>query len=227
MKKKTTRKIRRNKRATTQRRKNRSYKRMRGGWGLVDKKKKIVELLRNLLMNNYTEEDISNICDPQSLPTAENPLPTVKQSLLSPAGQPLKNATQLNKPLIRNYRALFELTESRAEYKYKFDKTDHETNLITNALKDADKQISYFDQLVKDERIVDILPPNDFETSLNSFTSSSSLFGGVSINDKLVYSMFALAVRSMTLLYVSKSKRGKTDVTATEVCPSIPSLADV
>jgi uncharacterized membrane protein (UPF0182 family) len=74
---------------------------------------------------------------------------------------------------------------------------------------------------------VDILPPNDFETSLNSFTSSSSLFGGVSINDKLVYSMFALAVRSMTLLYVSKSKRGKTDVTATEVCPSIPSLADV
>lgn len=31
MKKKTTRKIRRNKRATTQRRKNRSYKRMKGG----------------------------------------------------------------------------------------------------------------------------------------------------------------------------------------------------
>lgn len=188
--------------------------------------KKIVELLRNLIINNYTEETISEVCNQQSLPKVENPLPTIKQSLLSPAGQPLKNATQLNKPLIDNYRNLFGLTEYRKEYKYRFHKDDRITNLIITALKNANKQISYFDNLVEKEQTVDILPPDEFETSVNSFTSPS-LIRRMFINDKLVNSMFALAENIITLISSFSNKQGNMDVTATEVCRSLPALAQV
>ena len=62
IKRKGTRKIRKNRR--TQRRKNRSYKRMKGGaFGFQNKK--IVKLLTNLIINNFKEERITQLCRPQ------------------------------------------------------------------------------------------------------------------------------------------------------------------
>ena len=83
MMKKVTRKIRNNKR-TTQWRKNRSYKRMRGG--VMFEKKKIVRLLSNLIINliiiNRTDI-ISKLCNPQSSPSQSQ---SAEQPLLSKQG---------------------------------------------------------------------------------------------------------------------------------------------
>lgn len=212
MKKKTTRKIRRNKR-TTQRRKNRSYKRMRGGWG---EKKKIVKLLRNLIINNYSEDAIRKLCEPQSLPTAEKPLPTVEQPLLSPAGQPLllKNAEQVNERLIDNYSAVISPRENG-----KFEYTFYDEPISKSIIEALNTQnISYFDQLVKNKSKVNILSPDEFKKSL---TSSSSSFTGMFIKDALVYSMFALAQRVITLIPIIDSNgTAKIDLTD-KVCPPI------
>ena len=212
MKKKTTRKIRRNKR-TTQRRKNRSYKRMRGGWG---EKKKIVKLLRNLIINNYSEDAIRKLCEPQSLPTAEKPLPTVEQPLLSPAGQPLllKNAEQVNERLIAYYSAIISPTHDG-----KFEYTFYDEPISKSIIEALNTQnISYFDQLVKNKSKVNILSPDEFKKSL---TSSSSSFTGMFIKDALVYSMFALAQRVITLIPIIDSNgTAKIDLTD-KVCPPI------
>ena len=147
MKKKTTRKIRRNKRATTQRRKNRSYKRMKGGAKWFQDKKKIVELLTNLIINNHSESAIRMLCQQQSLPTSEQPL-------LPRAGQPLllKNAKQVNQQLIKKYDSLIKPIHT-GKFEYSFS-NDPITKSIIKALNTED--ISYFDDLVKKESRVDI-----------------------------------------------------------------------
>ena len=215
MKKKTTRKIRRNKRATMQRRKNRSYKRMRGGaWG---DKSKIVKLLTNLIINNLTEDSIRTLCQQQLLPTAEKPLPTSEQPLLPKAGQPLllKNAKEVNERLITIYRSIIN-PQNTGKFEYKFYKDDPITKSIIEALKTKD--ISYFDRLVKEESTVAILSPDEFNVALTSrFTAMFS-------SDVLVYSMFALAQRVITFIPIINSNvTAKIDLTE-PVCPPIADI---
>jgi len=101
MTKKVTRKIRNNKR-TTQWRKNRSYKRMRGG--RIFEKKEIVRLLSNLIINliliNNSSDIISKLCNPQSSPSQ-----SAEQPLLSKQGL-FVNAERVNEELIDMYRKI-------------------------------------------------------------------------------------------------------------------------
>jgi hypothetical protein len=179
-----------------------------------------VELLRNLLINNYSEDTIRKLCEPQSLPTAEKPLPTVEQPLLSPAGQPLLLKTEkVKQHLIDNYSSIINPTQD-GKFKYKFN-----DNLITKSIIAAlnTKNILYFDRLVKEKSTVDILSPAKFATSL----TSSSSFTGMFIKDALVYSMFALAVKVITLITSFDPDRNRTvniDLTD-KVCP--PPISDV
>ena len=175
MKKKTTRKIRRNKRATTQRRKNRSYKRMKGGakWKWFQDKKKIVKLLTNLIINKYPEPTIIKFCQQQSLPTAGQPLL-------------LKNTTQVKQELIDIYKSIINPIYT-GKFEYSFSNDDI-TNSIIKALNT--ENISYFDDLVKKESTVAILSPDEFERSLTSIDKIWTI-----IPDALVYSMFALALK--------------------------------
>ena len=218
MKKKTTRKIRKNKR-TTQRRNNRSYKRMRGG--MLLEKNLITKLLTNLIINNTAEETIRQLCYPQSLlttdppllPTVDQPLlPTVKQSLL------LKNAEQVNQRLINIYKPTNNID---GKFKYQFDKTDTTTNSILSGLKT--KNISYFDLLIDENRVVDILSPDEFRTSLTSLTSPS-LLKRMFIKDKLVNSMFFLAAQFIAVYpLVDNNGTGKINLDE-PVCPPIADI---
>ena len=195
MKKNGTRKVRKNKR-TTQRRKNRSYKRMRGGAMEFQTKKKIVKLLTNLIINNFNEDRIKMLCRPQSLPTAEQPLlPTAEQLLLPIAGQPilLKNVNGVNERLMNMYRSIINPIR-KDEFEHTFI-NDAITKSIIEALRA--KNITYFDRLVESTSTVPILSPDKFNSSL---TSSSSPIKSIFINDALVYSMFALAKKCITLI---------------------------
>lgn len=181
--KKVTRKIRNNKR-TTQWRKNRSYKRMRGG--VMLEKKTIVRLLSNLIINiaiiNRTDI-ISKLCNPQSSPSqsAEQPLLS-KQALLV-------NAEQVNQELIDMYRTIIQtkglLKEDRKKYEYTFVKDNVRKKFIIEKLQS--NGIKYFDQWVENDITVELLGPDAFEQSLRKkwFTFAP--------DDKLVNSMFYLA----------------------------------
>lgn len=206
IKRKGTRKIRKNRR--TQRRKNRSYKRMKGGaFGFQNKK--IVKLLTNLIINNFKEERITQLCRPQSqsLSTAEQPLlPTAEQPLL------LKNANEVNQILMKMYRDTIKVMRDTGKFEYTFDK-DPITISIIDALKSKD--ISYFDNLVEQKSTVPILSPDDFDSSL------TSLFKRVFIKDQLVYSMFALSKGCITIMpYTLNNVTAKIDLNE-PVCPPI------
>jgi hypothetical protein len=155
---------------------------MRGGVNWFQDKKKIVKLLTNLIINNLSEFAIIRLCQQQSLPTSEQPL-------LPRAGQPLllKNAKQVNQQLIQTYKSLIKPIYT-GKFEYSFS-NDPITKSIIKALNT--ENISYFDDLVKNQSRVDILSPLDFETSLTSLTSST--FKGLFKREELVYSMFALA----------------------------------
>ena len=220
MKKKTTRKIRRNKRATTQWRKNRSYKRMRGGaWR---DKSKIVKLLTNLIINNLPEADIRKLCQQQSLPKAEQPLlPKAEQPLLPTAEQPLvlKKAKKVNEELIKFYESIINPTQNTGKFEYKFDAmTDLTTKSIIEALKT--KGISYFDILVSDKRTVAILSPEEFKKAL-TVPGWNEWFVGP--KDVLVYSMFALAGRVIIYKTAFNKESAKIDLTE-PVCPPIADI---
>lgn len=206
IKRKGTRKIRKNRR--TQRRKNRSYKRMKGGaFGFQNKK--IVKLLTNLIINNFKEERITQLCRPQSqsLSTAEQPLlPTAEQPLL------LKNANEVNQILMKMYRDTIKVMRDTGNFEYTFDK-DPITISIIDALKSKD--ISYFDNLVEKKSTVPILSPDDFDSSL------TSPFKRVFIKDQLVYSMFALSEGCITIMpYTLNNVTAKIDLNE-PVCPPI------
>ena len=212
MKKKGTRKVRKNKR-TTQRRKNRSYKRMRGGVMEFQTKKKIVKLLTNLIINTFSEDRIKMLCQPQSLPTAEQPLlPTAEQPLLPRAGQPilLKNVNGVNERLMNMYRDIIK-PNSKDEFEHTFS-NDAITKSIIEALRA--KNISYFDRLLGST--VPILSPDKFNSSL----TSSSPFKGMFINDALVYSMFALAKTCITYIPIFTRQAPVMNLNDTE-CPPI------
>lgn len=183
---------------------------MKGGMFGFQVKKQIVNLLKNLIINNYDEDVIKKLCQPQSLPTAEQPL------LLSTAKRPLllKNANQVNELLIRSYRQLISPSHNyKNKFEYKFI-----NNGIPLSIKNAlnAKNISYFDKLVQEEHTVDILSPADFQTSL----SSMSPF----IRDKLVYSVFALASTSITLVPILHSQaQANMNLNDTE-CPPIADI---
>ena len=219
MKKKTTRKIRRNKRATTQWRKNRSYKRMRGGaWR---DKSKIVKLLTNLIINNLPEADIRKLCQQQSLPKAEQPLlPKAEQPLLPTAEQPLvlKNAKEVNQRLITAYGSITDPTQNTGKFEYKFhDTNDPTTKSIIEALKT--EGISYFDILVRDKHTVAILSPDEFKKAL-TVPVWKEMF--VSTKDELVYSMFALA--RMVIIFTNTFNKEPAKIDLTEpVCPPMSS----
>ena len=182
---------------------------MKGGIGFQNKK--IVKLLTNLIINNLLEDTIRKLCEPQSLPTAEKPLPTVKQPLLSPAGQ-LKNEKQVKQHLIDNYKSIIKPTAG-GKFEYTFN-DDPIPKSIIEALNT--QKISYFDRLVKEKSTVDILSPDEFATSL-----TSSSFTGMFIKDELVYSMFALAEKVITLIPIIDSNgTAKIDLTY-KVCPPI------
>lgn len=211
MKKKTTRKIRKNKRATTQRRKNRSYKRMRGGVKWFQEKK-IVKLLTNLIIN--LSVDIRKLCQQPLLPTAEQPL-------LSTAQQPLLlNAEKVNELLITTYNNIIPPMQNTGPLQYKFrDMNDPTTETIIEALKA--QGISYFDRLVEDESIVDIFSPDNFKDELTTVSQFRTIFGP---NKVLVYSMFALAYKIITFKNIFNTVPAKINLTE-PVCH--PIAADI
>ena len=107
MKKKTTRKIRKNKRATTQRRKNRSYKRMRGG--LTFTSEMISELTPNSGDNlaSVLFRKLRNLCyEPNTkLEDSKNVLAVAKQTV-----EDAVNANPAKKQiLVDNFAELFKI----------------------------------------------------------------------------------------------------------------------
>lgn len=207
MKKKFTRKVRKNKRST-QRRKNRSYKRMRGGKFEFQTRKQIVNLLTNLIINNVNEETKKELCPPPPPPTAEQPL-------LPRAGQPilLKNVNGVNKVLIDMYKTIID-HDTKGEYKYTFS-NDNTTSSIIKEL--HTKKISYFDISVEKTETVPILSPDEFDSSLTSSLQLKGFF----IKDALVQSMFALAQKCITLIpLLDRKAKANININDTE-CPPI------
>lgn len=184
MTKKMTRKNRNNKR-TTQWRKNRSYKRMRGG--VMFEKKKIVRLLSNLIINliiiNRTDI-ISKLCNPQSSPSQS------AEQLLLPKQGLFVNAERVNQELIDMYRKILLFTtkgplKQNRKYEYIFNKHDEIKKFIIKQLQSKD--IKYFDHWVETDIPVELLEPDAFGQSLTKkwFTFMP--------DDKLVNSFFYLA----------------------------------
>lgn len=184
MTKKVTRKIRNNKR-TTQWRKNRSYKRMRGG--RIFEKKEIVRLLSNLIINliliNNSSDIISKLCNPQSSPSQ-----SAEQPLLSKQGL-FVNAERVNQELIDMYSNILStkkgLLKQNRKYEYIFSKDDEIKKFIIKQLQSKD--IKYFDHWVENDITVELLEPDAFGQSLTKkwFTFMP--------DDKLVNSFFYLA----------------------------------
>ena len=184
MMKKVTRKIRNNKR-TTQWRKNRSYKRMRGG--VMFEKKKIVRLLSNLIINLIIinrKDIISKLCNPQSSPSQ-----SAEQPLLSKQGL-FVNAERVKEELIDMYRKIQLFTtkgplKQNRKYEYIFSKDDEIKKFIIKQLQSKD--IKYFDHWVETDIPVELLEPDAFGQSLTKkwFTFMP--------DDKLVNSFFYLA----------------------------------
>jgi hypothetical protein len=188
---------------------------MRGGV-IWFQKEKIVKLLTNLIINNFMEDSIRILCQPQSLPTTEQPLlPTTEQPLLPTTEQPLllKNAKEVNQRLMNIYSSVINPTQNTSKFEYKFYNNDLITKSIIKALKTKD--ISYFDRVVEEERTVAILSPDKFNVAL------TSQFRGVFTSDVLVYSMFALAQKVITLIpIINSSGTAKIDLND-KVCPPI------
>lgn len=180
MKKKFTRKIRKNKR-TTQRRKNRSYKRMRGG--LVMNGKKIMGLLKNLILNNIASTQIAKFCKNQ-----QSNIPSTNQQPLLLSSVFLEDSEEIDEMICTLYKIL--VIKDNPTYKFTFNSSDPIQQNIIKTLQT--KGISYFDKIVSDAGSldIDILP-------LDGFVSSLKNIGGIFISDKLIYSMFALSVRHL------------------------------
>jgi hypothetical protein len=141
MKKKTTRKIRRIKRKT-QRRKNRSYKRMRGGvWPFnnISEKQKIRRLLTNVIINNYKPESKKELCSLSSLEEKQN---------------------YIDKGFIAVYENLI------TSFTYKFYSISNITRKLIEALKQ--QKITFFDKHLKNQSEVDLLSHDEFKRSLSS-----------------------------------------------------------
>jgi hypothetical protein len=186
----------------------------------------IMKLLTNLIINNAGEPTISQLCYPQSPLTTDPPLlPTVDQPLLPTVDQPLlptvkqslllKNAEQVNQRLINIYKPTKNID---GKFKYQFDKTDTTTKSIISGLKT--KNISYFDLLINENRVVDILSPDEFRTSL----TSPSLLKRMFIKDKLVNSMFFLAAQFIAF-YPLVDNNGTDKINLDE--PVCPPIADI
>ena len=190
MKKKFTRKIRKNKR-TTQRRKNQSYKRMRGGGMMMfAQRKKIMKLLKNLIINNLSEDDKNILCAKQQ--TTPTPMATEKHPLSSQQ-ELLKNGENVDELINKLYETFIsEPTNGKYQYYAGLFKLH---NTIIGELKN--KNITFFDG-INQTSVLDILSPSDFKNSLLS--SSKKLVGGIMISDTLVYSMFALSVKFVSVL---------------------------
>jgi hypothetical protein len=187
MKKKFTRKIRKNKRST-QRRKNRSYKRMRGGAKMMFKqRKKIMKLLKNLIINNLTKDSIIELCNKQQ--TSITPTAT-EQPLLQPVL--LEHIEEIDELIKKTYNDIISKNIQK-KYQFSFDPDDRYQKRIIEALRP--KEITYFDRIDK-YTVLDILSPIDFERSF----SSSIWFRQIMISDTLVYSMFAFSVKFVSVM---------------------------
>lgn len=131
MKKKGTRKVRKNKR-TTQRRKNRSYKRMRGG--LVMNGKKIMGLLKNLILHNSGPSTITQLCKNQQSNQQSNIPSTNQQSLLLPSVF-LKDSEEIDKLICILYNNLIILNILNSNNKFTFNSFDPIQQNIINTLR--------------------------------------------------------------------------------------------
>jgi len=189
MKKKGTRKIRKNRR--TQRRKNRSYKRMRGGDDDVKQRINIMKLLKNLIINNLEEDSKIELCRKQQ--TSITPTATEQQPLLLKPVL-LEDIQEVDELIKESYKSL--INQKEGKYQFIFNPDDIKQKHIIAALKT--KEITYFDRIVKNS-VLDILSPIEFNNSLSSSRSFSK-----PISDTLVYSMFALSVTLFYLLSAIK-----------------------
>ena len=210
MKRKGTRKVRKNKR-TTQRRKNRSYKRMRGG--LVMNGKKIMGLLKNLILHNSgPSTQIAKFCKNQQ----QSNIPSTNQQLLLPSVF-LEDSEKIDEWICLLYRTNI----NKPNNKFTFNSFDPIQQNIIKTLQT--KGISDFDKIVSaaGSLDIDILPLDGFESSLKSLKIKSlKNFGGIIISDKLVYSMFALSVEFLTILAKQPPITVKYTVDPIE-CPSL------
>jgi len=193
MKKKSTRKVRKNKR-TTQRRNNRSN-RLRGGAAMMfSQRKQIMKLLKNLIINNLEDDFIKELCANQQ--TTRTPMATEKQPLLS---QPelLDNREQVDDFIKKLYDSFINTQNGKFQYSARLSKPDVQEQIIT-ALKA--KNITFFDG-INPNSVHDILSPYEFSRQLGGIK-----LGGIMISEVLVYSMFALCVNLFTLLPIVSRK---------------------
>jgi len=190
MKKKGTRKIRKNKR-TTQRRKNRSYKRMRGGGDRT----KIMKLLKNLIINNSNPEIKLKLCNKQQIPIT--PTATDQQQLVLPPVL-LKHTTDVDEYIGDTYNIIIEPTRY-GKYQFPINLTENSNEkTILDRLKD--QGITYFDKIVENQTF-DILSPVEFKESLSVLRRSKlKVFNRQFDYDKLVNSMFVLSVKLCSII---------------------------
>lgn len=140
--KKITRKFRRNKRKT-QRRKNRSYKQMRGG--VFDSEKKdIMKLLSNVMINNFELKPKEELC---SLDESQR-------------------NKKINEIFNEHYLTLFQPNDRIQIYKYKYEDISPEAKSILDALEKLGKH--FFQPSVKKFSEVVLLSPEQFKESLTS-----------------------------------------------------------
>jgi hypothetical protein len=173
--------------------------------------KKIVKLLTNLIINLSVYK--TDLCQQPLLPTAEQPL-------LSTAQQPLLlNAEKVNKLLIKTYNTISPPIKNTGPLQYQFrNMKDPTTRTIIEALKA--QGISYFDRLVEDESRVAIFSPDNFKDELTTVSQFRTIFGP---NKVLVYSMFALAYKIITVNNNFNIEQAKIDLTE-PVCRPIADI---
>ena len=196
MKKKGTRKIRKNKR-TTQRWKNRSYKRMRGGGDRT----KIMKLLKNLIINNSNPEIKLKLCKQQ---TPITPTATDQQQLVLPPVL-LEHTKDVDKFIEKKYNNSIKPTDGKYQFPINLTENSNEKKIL-DLLKD--QGITYFDKIVENQTF-DILSPDEFKESLSVLRrpklsvlirSKLKVFNLQFDYDKLVNSMFVLSVRLCSII---------------------------
>jgi len=189
MKKKGTRKFRKNKR-TTQRRKNRSYKRMRGGGDRT----KIMKLLKNLIIINSRPEIKLELCKQQTPITSTA---TDQQQLVLPPVL-LKHTTDVDEFIGDTYNNIIKPTRD-GKYQFTLNLTENNNEkTILDRLKS--EGIKYFDKFGKDQTF-DILSPVEFKESLSVLRRSKlKVLNRQFDYDKLVNSMFVLSVRLYSII---------------------------
>ena len=189
MKKKGTRKIRKNKR-TTQRRKNRSYKRMRGG----GEHTKIMKLLKNLIIINSKPEIKLELCNTQQTPITSTA--TDQQQLVLPPVL-LEHTKEVDEFIEKTYNIIIEPTRD-GKYQFTLDLTENSNEkTILDLLKS--EGIKYFDKIGKNQTF-DILSPDEFKKSLSLSRSIFKVFHRKFDYDKLVNSMFVLSVKLCSII---------------------------